>query len=51
MLDLDALRAACAAEGTGSSDYDLSPEVAAPKGRTLRAAAVLIAVQDSAHGL
>ena len=51
MLDLDALRAACAAEGTGSSDYYLSPEVAAPKGRTLRAAAVLIAVQDSAHGL
>ena len=51
MLDINALRAACAAEGSGSSDYDLSPDVAAPPGRTLRAAAVLIAVQDSASGL
>ena len=51
MLDINALRAACAAEGSGSSDYDLSPEVAAPPGRILRAAAVLIAVQDSASGL
>lgn len=51
MLDINALRAACAAEGSGSSDYDLSPDVAAPPGRTLRAAAVLIAVQDSESGL
>jgi len=51
MLDLDALRAACAAEGAGSSDYDLSPNAAAPEGRILRSAAVLIAVQNAACGL
>jgi 8-oxo-dGTP pyrophosphatase MutT (NUDIX family) len=51
MLDLAALRAACAAEGNGSSDYDLSPDVAPPDGRKLRPAAVLVAVIDGPNGL
>lgn len=38
------LRNALAAPGNGSSDFDLNPETVLPKGRKLRSAGVLIAV-------
>lgn len=51
MGDLPArLRAALAAEGRPSSDYDLNPDASLPEGRTLRDAAVLVPVVERAQG-
>jgi len=51
MSDLRARpKAALAAPGRPSSDYDLNPEVSLPEGRKLRAASVLIPVIDRADG-
>ncbi len=44
MPDLDRLRQALARPAGPSSDYDLNPGFQMPQGRTLRAAAVLVAV-------
>ena len=44
------LRAALAAEGRPSSDFDLNPAVVLPEGRKLRDAAVLIPVVERAGG-
>lgn len=41
---VDQLRAAVAAPGTGSSDFDLNPETVLPAGRKLRPAGVLVPV-------
>ena len=46
----DRLRAALAAEGRPSSDFDLNPAVSLPEGRSLREAAVLIPVVERAEG-
>lgn len=40
----EALRAALARPGTGSSDFDLNPDTVLPEGRRLRPAGVLVAV-------
>ncbi len=44
------LRAALAASGPVSSDFDLNPDVVLPEGRKLRPAAVLVGVQEGACG-
>ncbi len=45
---VERLRAALARPGPGSSDFDLNPDVMLPKGRRLRAAAVLVPVSLAA---
>ena len=44
------LRAALAADGPPSSDYDLNPRVSLPEGRVLRDAAVLVPIVERAGG-
>ena len=44
------LRAAVAAGGQRSSDFDLNPGIAQPKGRLFRPAGVLVAVQNGTLG-
>jgi len=51
MPDLEAIRRALAKTGPGSSDFDLHPDIALPKGRVLKPAGVLIALQEGAAGL
>lgn len=46
----DALRRAVARDTGTSSDFDLNPGFVLPEGRSLRAAAVLVAVQDLGYG-
>lgn len=45
-----ALQAALAAASPASSDFDLNPGTVLPEGRKLRAAAVLVGVQEGARG-
>jgi len=45
------LRAALAAPGSGSSDFDLNPDAAPPRGRVLKSAGVLVALQPGRAGL
>lgn len=45
----DAIKAALAAPGRPSSDYDLNPSIVLPEGRKLRGAAVLVGVTASAE--
>jgi 8-oxo-dGTP pyrophosphatase MutT (NUDIX family) len=45
------VRAALARQGRPSSDYDLNPGTVLPEGRVLRAAGVLIGLQQEAGGL
>lgn len=49
MID-DALGRAAARDTSTSSDFDLNPGFILPEGRKLRAAAVLVAVQDLGYG-
>ena len=49
-LDLNSIAAALARPARPSSDYDLNPEVTLPPGRSLRDAAVLIAVAATDAG-
>jgi len=49
--DLDRLRAAMAAPGAPSSDFDLNPEFPLPAGRVLRDAAVLVPISQGLDGL
>lgn len=44
------LERAVAKKSSGSSDFDLNPDVVLPENRKLRPAAVLIAFRPSAHG-
>ena len=48
---LDQLRRVLSRPGGASSDFDLNPGYAPPKGRPLRPAAVLVAFQEGASGL
>ena len=48
---LSRLRAALVAQGPGSSDFDLNPDVQLPPGRKLREAAVLVPVIDTGLAL
>ena len=52
---IDGLRAelerALASEGSGSSDFDLNPDVVLPKNRVLKPAAVLIAIRNDTQSL
>lgn len=43
---IERVRAALAADGPGSSDFDLNPAVELPPGRRLRPAAVLVAITE-----
>jgi 8-oxo-dGTP pyrophosphatase MutT (NUDIX family) len=47
---IDALHRAIACSSGPSSDFDLNPGIVLPEGRKLRAAAVLVAVQDFGDG-
>lgn len=49
-MTFDALGRAVVRESGPSSDFDLSPGLVLPQGRKLRAAAVLVAVQDLGDG-
>lgn len=49
-MKTDALRRALDRETGASSDFDLNPGIVLPPGRKLRAAAVLVAVQDLGAG-
>jgi 8-oxo-dGTP pyrophosphatase MutT (NUDIX family) len=49
-METDALRRALDRDSGASSDFDLNPGIVLPPGRKLRAAAVLVAVQDLGDG-
>ncbi|GGL55394.1 CoA pyrophosphatase [Wenxinia marina] len=48
---LSLVRAALALPGEDSSDFDLNPGIAAPEGRALRSAGVLMALAEGSQGL
>lgn len=51
MPDLDQIRRVIGVQGTGSSDFDLHPDISLPEGRVLKPAGVLIALEERASGL